>query len=669
MSYSSHYQSQSFNTGSRVSSDEHTVEKLMSAASLFEPPLRTISLRILPKDSKSRRRRPTVMTGDGLVDAEEFWTSAIEALEHAKEQTERWKSFWKNQKIAAGLLRGRTRKEIRDCYSRSEKEAVLQVKGQLNENQQNSYISRIQGSRQPYVYVQVNHAKPVIRLRALVAYRRGPTSMRSNYKLLKYRGVLMSVYAEHGPFEMVSLHRRCGVSFFACALTSKTISATSHQDMPQSLYGQCTGKSRRHSLTDGQSDCTPMLRAFLILTLPSLLLPRDNQHLSQYPIPMARTRSRPTRWQAGPRRLDASTSGQDRPRCQIKVLVSAPVDEKKRKELRVAYLRRKIEESKRRIERLKKLLAYWLELREHVILLLDVRLVSLILVNCDFYGNWSLSVSYRPRTLLSSSRTTTLDDECRDLRAPGGTALKVRVRPEEAGGAAGGRLAYTTSFDLSLIHDLKGSIDEKPLRLPRPFLKHLTPLLLLRNAFLVSISFDRGHRRSCDHSAAPPVRPVFGYLSFCHHQLRGRAESHPDGVLAGVPPAHLGVDKFTSQARFRAAQANAMKKFYHGYTQFLYDLVCRRSRELRNAMQRQIDQYSSEVQFLDVWRFSEHLPLVALKGAREVEMMTDAIDLWFPRLRFVRKDRGTSTSSAPLPLVATDSNTDRAPRSRSRRHN
>ncbi|KAA1476878.1 hypothetical protein DENSPDRAFT_874908 [Dentipellis sp. KUC8613] len=144
MSYYSGYQPQSSSTRSSGPSDRRTVETLMSAVSLFEPPLRPVSLRILPKDSKpkSRRRRPTVMTGGGPVDAEEFWEAAMEALEHAKEQTERWRSFWRNQKTVAGLLRDRTREEMREWYLRSQEEAAFQTRGQLNEEQQRSYISR-----------------------------------------------------------------------------------------------------------------------------------------------------------------------------------------------------------------------------------------------------------------------------------------------------------------------------------------------------------------------------------------------------------------------------------------------------------------------------------------------------------------------------------------------
>ncbi|TFY60849.1 hypothetical protein EVG20_g7268 [Dentipellis fragilis] len=132
---------------------------------------------------------------------------------------------------------------------------------------------------------------------------------------------------------------------------------------------------------------------------------------------------------------------------------------------------------------------------------------------------------------------------------------------------------------------------------------------------------------------------------------------------------HYDMDRFTSQARFRVVQANAMKKFYEGYTQLLYSLVRGRSRELRNAMQAQIDRYSSEVQLLDVWRYSVHLPMIVLIGPKDVERMAGAIEQKFPG-RFVGKKRDTSTSSssAPLPPVATDSNADRAPRLRSRRH-
>ncbi|KAA1476877.1 hypothetical protein DENSPDRAFT_535667 [Dentipellis sp. KUC8613] len=129
---------------------------------------------------------------------------------------------------------------------------------------------------------------------------------------------------------------------------------------------------------------------------------------------------------------------------------------------------------------------------------------------------------------------------------------------------------------------------------------------------------------------------------------------------------HVHVEKYTSQARFRAAQTGAMKRFYWGYTGLLYSLVCGRSRELQKAMQIQIDVFSLTVQEVDVWRFSEHLPLVLLKGMKDVQMMINALDR--PGLRFKRQDGGRSTSSARRQPVATDSNADRAHRTRSHRH-
>ncbi|TFY60848.1 hypothetical protein EVG20_g7269 [Dentipellis fragilis] len=164
------------------------------------------------------------------------------------------------------------------------------------------------------------------------------------------------------------------------------------------------------------------------------------------------------------------------------------------------------------------------------------------------------------------------------------------------------------------------------------------------------------------------------------HQYPSPADIEKAAIIA--PPMrsdpslvvfHFAISDFLVAQKAKRVSASTSERDeeirdYEGYTEFLYSLVRRESRELRTAMQRQIDRYNMEVQMLDVWRYSEHLPMIVLKGAREVEMMTDMINREFPGLRFICKNRGARTSSAPLPPVATDSNASRGSRSRSRRH-